>query len=580
MKSIVKRIKGNNPIFSFNLLKKIILFSVFILIINIIVGITAAEPTPVSVNTGVTPIISQYPNALALKAMFPFANDTKWKSEVTVYRIWINNTYHWFHPVEYGSNPRVAPPCKKYLFIFVAIVNRGTEHNVLPSQNNIYVEFNGAMISPDPTHDLPTKNPDSTPIMIRVAEIENYKKLFDNSEYVEDFGFSHGLMLGYVNPGESNAVDGYIIYEVPEDLTPEKAYVRIASPGTDAAIWKLGRQGNGNIKFYSPLNNVNIFLNGNIIRNTSTEDNFEATDLAAGTYSIEAKRQGYLDWSKSITVLSGQTTTVTINLEIKKYLITIDSIPPNREVYIDDTAIGKTPLNTEIIPGIHKFKIQAPLAFESYEKPLEINVEKNEINISFTPSAEILIPDAENLIELNRRFKPVEAEYELIKAKNYLSNKEYVPAFESARNASKWAKDVDGDGIANEWDIFPDLTNDYIYGIPFIILLIIGILVLADKHFCKVNPNLEIKILELPDEKRKFKLKVSISHDKQIKSMTCSIYLDNKSIETLDAPGDYNIELGQLTGGTHEVRVELLIIQKRYGKVKINKIEEIYSDNL
>ena len=201
-------------------------------------------PTPeITMNT-VTPqattTLSQYPDALALKTMFPFASDTNRKSEVTVYRIWINNTYRWFNPAENAYETRVAPPGKKYLFIFVTIMDLGTERTPIPSQNNIYVEYESAMISPDPSHDLPRKNTDSTPKVIRVAEIEFLKKQFGNSEYVEDFGYSHGLKLGYVNPGESNAVDGYIIYEVPEELTPEKAYVRIVSPGINEAIWKLG----------------------------------------------------------------------------------------------------------------------------------------------------------------------------------------------------------------------------------------------------------------------------------------------------------------------------------------------------
>ena len=202
--------------------------------------VPTSEPIPVPVTTLLTPAISQYPDALALKMFFPFVSDTTRKSEVTVYRIWINNTYRWFNPADNAYEIRVAPPDKKYLFIFVTVVNRGSERNPLPSQNNIYVEYNNAMISPDPTHDLPTKNTDSSPKVIRVAEIEFSKKLIGNSEYVEDFGYSHGLKLGFVNPGESNAVDGYIIYEVPEELTPDKAYVRIVSPGTNEAIWKLG----------------------------------------------------------------------------------------------------------------------------------------------------------------------------------------------------------------------------------------------------------------------------------------------------------------------------------------------------
>jgi hypothetical protein len=40
--------------------------------------------------------------------------------------------------------------------------------------------------------------------------------------------------------GESNAVEGYIIYEVPESLTPEKTYVTIVLPDKNEAVWVLG----------------------------------------------------------------------------------------------------------------------------------------------------------------------------------------------------------------------------------------------------------------------------------------------------------------------------------------------------
>ncbi len=200
-------------------------------------------PTPVpvpDVTEQVTPATSQYPEALPLKTMYPFASDTNRKSEVTVYRTWINDTYRWFNPADNAYETREAPSGKKYLFIFITIIDLGTERITIPSQNNIYVVYDGAMFSPDPNHALPTKNTDSSPRLIRVAEIEFSKKQFGNSEYVEDFGYSHGLKQDFVNPGESNAVDGYIIYEVPEDLTPENAYVRRVSPGTRETIWKLG----------------------------------------------------------------------------------------------------------------------------------------------------------------------------------------------------------------------------------------------------------------------------------------------------------------------------------------------------
>jgi hypothetical protein len=119
------------------------------------------------------------------------------------------------------------------------MVDMGKDRAPLPQQNNMYLLYDDAILSPDPHHILPTKNPDSSPKVVRIAEVEWFKKRFD-TEYVEDFGYSHGMRLGYINPGVSNAVDGYIIYEVPESLIPENAYLAIVMPESDIAIWKLG----------------------------------------------------------------------------------------------------------------------------------------------------------------------------------------------------------------------------------------------------------------------------------------------------------------------------------------------------
>jgi hypothetical protein len=60
------------------------------------------------------------------------------------------------------------------------------------------------------------------------------------TEYVEDFGYSHGTKLAYLYPGRSNAIDGYLVYEVPASLTPEKTYVEIVFNGNTVGVWKLG----------------------------------------------------------------------------------------------------------------------------------------------------------------------------------------------------------------------------------------------------------------------------------------------------------------------------------------------------
>jgi hypothetical protein len=195
-------------------------------------AISAASPVPTVSET-------RYPNALKLKSAFTFGNGTSWTSDAAVNRIWINDTYRWYNPEEHQYETRVAPAGKKFLFIFLTMVNRGSERAPLPTQGNIYVICDNDLISPYSLHPLPMENPDSTPRIARIAEIEYSHKVY-SSEQVEDYGYSHGQKLSYINPGESNAVEGYIIYEVPASMTPEKSFVTILLPDKSEAVWVLG----------------------------------------------------------------------------------------------------------------------------------------------------------------------------------------------------------------------------------------------------------------------------------------------------------------------------------------------------
>jgi len=176
---------------------------------------------------------------LKLNQAFLFGDHTRWNSEIAVNRIWINDTYRWYNPEDLRYDTRVAPAGKKYLFIFLSVINHGTERAPLPPQGTIYVVWENAVISPFSLHPLPMKNMDSVPRIARIAEIEYFHKIY-SSELVEDYGYSHGQKLGYIIPGESNAVEGYIIYEVPVSMIPEKTYVTVTLPDQSEAAWVLG----------------------------------------------------------------------------------------------------------------------------------------------------------------------------------------------------------------------------------------------------------------------------------------------------------------------------------------------------
>ena len=202
---------------------------------------SAAETSPVTPAAPPAPTTPAplYPNALALKSPLTFGNGTTWVSDAAVNRIWMNDTYRWFNPRENQYETRVASPGTKFLIVFLTMVNRGTERAPLPPRGNIYVLYDSAVVSPDTVHPLPKMNPNSVPSIARIAEIENSRSVY-SSEQVGDYGYSQGQKLEYINPGESNAVEGYIIFDVPASVVPATTYVKIVLPDRTEGTWVLG----------------------------------------------------------------------------------------------------------------------------------------------------------------------------------------------------------------------------------------------------------------------------------------------------------------------------------------------------
>jgi len=183
-----------------------------------------------------TPTPEPFPGALSLKEWFTY-NEGKYASKATVYRYWINGTYQW-HNTDNRYYTQRPKPGNKYLFVYVTIVNLGTLAYPYPKSNMIFVHYGGNVYSVDPSHYLPDKAGDRKATPVEIEEIQQQSDFF-NMEFVEDYGYSHGTTSDFVYPGQSNAIDGYLIYEVPESLTPDTTHVEIVFDGEDRAVWKL-----------------------------------------------------------------------------------------------------------------------------------------------------------------------------------------------------------------------------------------------------------------------------------------------------------------------------------------------------
>lgn len=178
-----------------------------------------------------------YPQALAPGTLFPFGSG-KVASEGTVYRSWINDTYQWHNDLDNRYYTEKAAAGYKYLFVFIHMTNIGETRVWYPKSGTIAVHYDGKTFTPDPSHFLPDRAEDDEDDPIEVKEIQFFQKL-NGDEYVEDFGYSHGTTSDFLYPGESNSLDGYIIYMVPASLVPERTYVVIPFNGQDTGTWRL-----------------------------------------------------------------------------------------------------------------------------------------------------------------------------------------------------------------------------------------------------------------------------------------------------------------------------------------------------
>jgi len=199
---------------------------------------TASLPLSPVATTVPTQKPDPFPDALRLKERFNFGSGNI-ASEATVYRFWINDTYEWHNDMDnryYVEKPRAG---NKFLFVFVHLQNNGDYRVWFPPAGNIIVSHHGASYTEDQSHYKPNKASDEDATPIEVKEVMYFQKL-NGDEYAEDFGFSHGTELAYLYPGSSNAVDGYIVYQVPKSLVPEETYVLISFNAQDQGVWKLG----------------------------------------------------------------------------------------------------------------------------------------------------------------------------------------------------------------------------------------------------------------------------------------------------------------------------------------------------
>lgn len=202
----------------------------------------APQPTPAPVTVAETPGVlptatpDPYPGASALNTPLAFGTGAK-TGEMTVTDYKITPVYTFFDPswnspreqaefqgafeTQKGYSTKQAADGNIFVFVYLKVEATGTESAWAPSPYLVTMESGGK-----PYQYSSLTSPKTTV----------------NGEFLNqyDFEFGDGGTGGLVKPGKSNAVKGFLIYEVPEPFVPEKTYI-IATPGASdtKTIWKL-----------------------------------------------------------------------------------------------------------------------------------------------------------------------------------------------------------------------------------------------------------------------------------------------------------------------------------------------------
>ncbi|MGD1004556.1 MAG: hypothetical protein ABR887_03975 [Methanoregulaceae archaeon] len=199
---------------------------------------TITTATPTEVQTSIEPT----PSTPSLKLGQAFSyNNQNINFTMVLYDVKIYPNYSW-RSVDGKFYDTEPSPGNKFLFIFLNLENLGQKRMWIPTETSLTLTSNGVQYYPLLTH---TKG-----LTIDMVQYHpDYQKLVYTTDWNwvktppkrDESGSSYvyGYNMSYVYPGSSNAVDGYLIYEVPQSINLDRTYLSANVNGFASPVWSL-----------------------------------------------------------------------------------------------------------------------------------------------------------------------------------------------------------------------------------------------------------------------------------------------------------------------------------------------------
>lgn len=137
----------------------------------------------------------------------------------------------------------------------------------------------------------------------------------------------------------------------------------------------------GTLIIKSNVTDYTLYVNNNI------ETSREPLNLAYGSYTIRAEKEGYTPFETQVNINSSQNS---INIELEKIEkigeMTISSNPDNAEVFVDNVLVGYTPLTYKLSQGVHTITLKKDGYNDFVLSSVTISDEENSFNITMHKS--------------------------------------------------------------------------------------------------------------------------------------------------------------------------------------------------
>ena len=155
---------------------------------------TTLPPTTEAPQVSAVP--EPFPGALSLGTPYRYGREDI-AMDVTVYKVKVMDEYDWWSP-QWGRYWNTTPKRgNQFLFALVRLVDRGTARARLPSQSMFVLHGDGGSY-------VQTTDRDNS-LWIKGIDVKQYDFYFDTT-------------AGWIDPGDSNKVEGFLLYEVPASL--------------------------------------------------------------------------------------------------------------------------------------------------------------------------------------------------------------------------------------------------------------------------------------------------------------------------------------------------------------------------